>query len=384
MADTVLNSLFWAALALILYTYAGYPLLVATIGVFFPRPKRDPKHEPTVSVLIAAYNEEASIENKVRATLELDYPADKLEVIVVSDGSSDRTDEIMRSLVGPRVRFFRVPRGGKTNAQNYGVEQCRGDIVVFSDATSVYRADAIRQLAAYFVDPSVGAVSGMCRFFEGRGGQSPTGLGQILYGGYEQAIRVFQSRISTATAGVGPIYATRRTLYVPLPGHACSDMVEPMEIVRHGARVVYAPEAVSWETSTPSTRDEFRMRIRVTTQGIHGLLSAGTMLVGARGLWISFQLISHKGLRYLLPLPILTLFFTSAALAPTHPFMLWICAAQAFFYAMALAGLVLPLRRLGKLFNLPLYFCTGNAAVLVSLFEALRGNKFAVWETVRQ
>lgn len=384
MAETALTIVFYGSLALIAYTYFGYPLLVAAIGLCFPKSRRDTRHEPSVSVMIAAYNEEASIEKKVRETLALDYPADKLEVVVVSDGSSDRTNEIMNSFTHPQVRFFAAPRGGKTNAQNYGVERCRGDIVIFSDATSVYKKDAIRQLVAYFVDPTVGAVSGICRFFEGRGGESPTGLGQILYGGYEQSIRIFQSRIMTATACSGPIYATRRALYVPLAGHACSDMVEPMEIVRRGARVVYAPEALASEATTQSARDEFRMRVRVTTQGINGLLSAGSMLCFSRGFWVTFQLISHKGLRYLLPVPLILLFASSALLAFDHALMSWVFAAQAAFYGMALLGLILPLGQLGKLFNLPLYFCTGNAAVMMSVLEAMRGNQFAVWETVRK
>lgn len=384
MADTILLTVFWSALALILYTYLGYPLVMAVIGSFFPRTRRDLAYEPTVSVMIAAYNEEASIEKKIRETLALDYPEEKLEVVVVSDGSSDRTNEILAAIRHPRLRFFVAPRGGKTNAQNYGVERCLGEIVVFSDATSVYKHDAIRQLVSYFADPTVGAASGICRFFDGRGGESPTGLGQILYGGYEQSIRIFQSRVSTATACSGPIYATRRALYVPLPGHACSDMVEPMEIVRRGARVVYAPEALASEGSTKSARDEFKMRVRVTTQGIHGLLGAGSMLFFGRGPWITFQLLSHKGLRYLLPLPLLALFASSALLAPAHEWIRLLFYAQALFYGVALAGMMLPLRRLGKIFNLPLYFCTGNAAVMVSLWEALRGNRFAVWETVRK
>ena len=384
MVDTVLTAVFWASLALIIYTYAGYPLLVALLGTFSPRPRRDLSYRPSVSVMIAAYNEEKWIEKKVRETLALAYPAGKLEVVVVSDGSSDRTNEIMSAFNDDRVRFFVVPRGGKTRAQNFGVEHCGGDIVIFSDATSVYVDNAIGELVSYFADPAVGAVSGLCRFFDGRGGASPTGLGQILYGGYEQSIRIFQSRIMTATACSGPIYATRRALYVPLEAYACSDMVEPMEIVRRGSRVVYAPEALASEASTQSAKDEFRMRVRVTTQGIHGLLSAGSMLCFSRGFWVTFQLISHKGLRYLLPLPLILLLISSALLAVDHTLIRWVFAAQAVFYGMALLGLILPLRHFGKLFNLPLYFCTGNAAVILSIFEAIRGNRFAVWETVRK
>jgi cellulose synthase/poly-beta-1,6-N-acetylglucosamine synthase-like glycosyltransferase len=384
MAETVFTTIFWASLGLIAYTYAGYPLIVLAVGAFFPRNPRDPSYEPTVSVLIAAYNEEGSIAKKVHLTLALDYPENKLDVIVVSDGSTDRTNEILAGLQGPRVRFFARPRGGKTNAQNFGVTQCRGDIVVFSDATSIYKQDSIRQLVAYFADPKVGAVGGLCRFFGASEGNSPTGPGQILYGGYEQAIRLFQSRILTATACAGAIYATRRKLYVPLPGNACSDMAEPIEIVRSGYRVVYAPEAQAYESSTRSPRDEFRMRVRVTTQGIHGLFDAGSMLGLPHGLWLSFQLFCHKGLRYFLPVPLILALFSSAALAPASTLIRAFFALQTSFYIVALTAFLVPLERLPKLFSLPLYFCTGNAAILASVFEALRGNRFTVWDTARK
>lgn len=384
MLETAAVIVFWSSLALIVYTYAGYPLLVSIVGSFFPALRRDPNHEPTVSVLIPAYNEDATIAKKVEQTLSLDYPPEKLEIVVVSDGSTDRTNEIMAAFNHPQVRFFAAPRGGKTQAQNFGVERCRGEIIVFSDATSIYRRDAIRQLVPYFADPSVGAVSGVCRFFDGREGKSPTGLGQILYGGYEHSIRLFQSRIATATACSGPIYATRRSLYVPLPPDACSDMVEPLEIVRHGARVVYAPEALASEASTKSARSEFKMRVRVTTQGIHGLVGARDLMLGARGWWVAFQIVSHKAARYFLPVPLLLLLASSAVLAPHDVFARLLFAAQAGFYLVAAAALVLPLGQFGKILSLPLYFCTGNAAVVLSAFEALRGNRFAVWDTGRK
>jgi cellulose synthase/poly-beta-1,6-N-acetylglucosamine synthase-like glycosyltransferase len=384
MADAVYSIVFWGSLGLIAYTYAGYPLLVLLVGSVFRPLGPDPDCEPTVSVLIPAYNEEASISRKVRETLDLEYPPEKLEVVVVSDGSTDRTGEIMGALRHPQVRFFSAPRGGKTAAQNFGVERCRGEIVVFSDATSRYRKDAIRRLVGYFGDPRVGTVSGICRFFDGRQGKSPTGLGQILYGGYEQAIRVFQSRIRTATACSGPIYATRRELYVPLPPDACSDMVEPLEIVRAGWRVVYAPDAQAYEASTRSPRDEFRMRVRVTTQGMHGLIAARRLLAGARGWWVAFQILSHKGLRYFLPVPLVLLLGSSAALAPHHAPARLLFLVQAAFYGAALVALAVPVQRMWKLLGLPLYFCTGNAAVVLSVFQMLRGNRFMVWDTVRK
>lgn len=382
--STVAEIMFWGSLALLVYPYAGYPLLVALLAVLFPRLKSDPERLPSVSVLIAAYNEQASIGGKVRELLESDYPPEKLQVVVVSDGSTDLTDEIMRALSGPRVHFYRLPRGGKTAAQNFGVTQCSGEIVVFSDATARYEPDAIRQLVALYADPRVGAVSGVCRFSESRPGRSPTGLGQILYGGYEQAIRVFQSRIWTATACSGPIYSVRREWYVPLPPHACGDMVEALEIVRRGHRVVYAERATAWEGTTQSAGEEFRMRVRVVSQGIAGLISAGELLWSPRRAWVAFQLISHKLLRYLMPVWLLLLLAGNAALVSQRGWMLYPLLAQASFYGLALVSLRLPLHRRSKVLGLPLHLCTLSAAIVAGALEAARGHTFAVWETVRR
>lgn len=384
MTDQLLQAIFWGSLGLILYAYVLYPAAVVALGALWRWRRPDPAHTPTVSVLIAAYNEEASIAAKVRATLELDYPPDRLEVVVVSDGSSDRTNEILAGLESERVRVFMLPRGGKTRAQNYGVTQCRGDIVVFSDATAVYDKDALRALASHYADPTVGAVGGVCHFYDPRQSGSPTGLGQVAYGGYEQAIRIAQSRISTATACSGAIYSTRRDLYVPLAPDACSDMMEPIEIVRAGHRVVYTPEARAYEAAATTVHTEFRMRVRVATQGMQGILDAGRLLLFQRGAWISLQLISHKALRYLLPLPLVLLLAASAGLAARHPWFLLVLLAQVALYGTAALALLLPERWRGRLLSLPLFFCTGNLASVVALWEVARGNRFSVWETVRK
>jgi cellulose synthase/poly-beta-1,6-N-acetylglucosamine synthase-like glycosyltransferase len=384
MPDQRLEIIFWGSLGLILYTYLVYPAVVVLLGACWKRRRTDSRYTPALSVLIAAYNEETSIAAKVRATLELDYPPGKLEVVVVSDGSTDRTNEILADLAGERVHVHLLPRGGKTRAQNYGVTQCRGDVVVFSDATSVYDKGAVRALAGYYADPTVGAVGGVCHFYDARKHGSPTGLGQVAYGGYEQAIRIAQSRISTATACSGAIYSTRRDLYVPLAPDACSDMMEPIEIVRAGRRVVYTPEARAYEAAATSVHTEFRMRVRVATQGMQGVLAAGRLLLFQRGAWISLQLISHKALRYLLPLPLLLLLATSAWLAPGHAGFMLVFLAQVLFYGLAALSVLLPERWRGRLLSLPLFFCTGNVASVAALWQVARGNRFHVWETVRK
>ncbi len=386
MIPILLAFVFWFSIALILYTYVGYPLIIGLISRFFPIPKRDLFYEPTVSMLIAAYNEEQEIERKIRDTLALDYPPDKLEIVIVSDGSTDRTDEIVQSLApiaGPRLQFYRKPRGGKTAALNLGIPKCKGEIIVFSDVTSHYEAGAIRELVSYHITPGVAGVTGICRFHDASKEPVGPGLGQRMYGGYEQSIRVFQSRIRTTTASAGPIHSVRRSLYAPLPDDACMDMMLPIALVRRGYRVLCAPGANAHEYATRSVRQEYRMRVRVASHGVKGLLDAVDLLGCSRGPWIALQLFSHKLLRYLLPLFLLALLVSNACMIPFFWWARYAFLAQAAFYGTALIALYLPEHRVHKVLTLPLYFCIGNSALLVSVLDFCRGNKYVLWNTER-
>lgn len=374
--------LFWVSVAAIFYVYVGYPLLLAIVSLFAPKRSKDPLYTPRVSVLIAAYNEEASIERKIRETLALEYPQDKLEILVVSDGSSDRTDTIVAHCTDARVRLLRVEgRRGKTHAQNEGVKQCTGEIIVFSDATAVYHPQSIRRIVANYVDPRVGAVSGRYQYFDLEGG-SPTGLGSIAFWNYENVIKLLQSRIATLTGCSGCIYSVRKDRYVPLPYDACSDLVEPLNIVRNGYRVAFEDSALAYEETTASSNQEFKMRVRVATRGMRGVLSVAELLHPWKRPWVTFQLFSHKILRWLAPVFLMTLFLSSGLLIENIWFR-YFFLLQAICYGFALLSLVVPLHRRWKPLGLPLFFCTLNAAAMVSLCEVIRGHKYTTWETVR-
>src|SRR5437867_7030321 len=206
-------AVFWSAIALIVYVYAGYPALIFVLAHLRPRPIRRAPHEPSVSFIIAAYNEERSIAAKIENTLALDYPADRLEIIVASDGSTDRTEEIVRGL-GGRVRLVALGgRFGKTIAQNRAVEAARGDVLVFSDATAVYRRDSLRALAAPFADPEVGCVAGWV--IMGTEGEAAIHKGRSAYADYEQWLRRYESLVHSILGASGAVYAVRRDLYAP-------------------------------------------------------------------------------------------------------------------------------------------------------------------------
>jgi cellulose synthase/poly-beta-1,6-N-acetylglucosamine synthase-like glycosyltransferase len=374
--------LFWGAVAVLFYVYVGYPLLLAAIGPLFRNRKPEPDYFPMLSVLIAAYNEEASIGKKIEQTLALDYPADKLEILVLSDGSMDRTDEIVKSFQDPRVRLLRMePRKGKTSAQNRAVPQAKGEVLVFSDATTVYHPMALRYLASNYRNPIVGAASGRYQYFDAEGG-SPTGLGTIAFWNYENLIKTMQSRIRTISGCCGCIYSIRKCAYTPLPEDVISDLVQPLWVLQQGYRVVFEDRALAFEETTQSAGEEFSMRVRVVTRGIRGILSVKDVLKPWKFPWVSIQLISHKILRWMVPFFLLILFASSVALT-YQPFYAVILALQLLFYASAFLSIAVPLHRRWKPLGIPMYFCLLNAAAFCSVIEVIRGRKYVTWETVR-
>jgi cellulose synthase/poly-beta-1,6-N-acetylglucosamine synthase-like glycosyltransferase len=364
------------------YTYIGYPMLLWVLSRFAPHPNPVRSTEFCITLIIAAHNEEASIREKLEATLKLDYPADKLQILVASDGSTDRTDEIVREY-GPRgVDLIQVQaRKGKTNAQNVAVASARNPILVFSDATTVYDSSALQFLAAAYLDPRVGAASGRYDYFDPAQGSLAASGSKKLWG-LENWIKSMQSRIWTLSGCCGCIYSVRRELYTPLSPDTISDLVQPLHVFLHGSRVVFQENAQAWEESTRTTADEFKMRVRVATRGMMGLLSIPELLVPWRHPWISFQLWSHKICRWSIPLFLASLFMGSAILA-SHPGFLWLLLAQAAFYLCALMSLAVPRMRRSRLFSLPLYFCTINTAFLVGMFNVVCGRQFNVWQPTR-
>jgi cellulose synthase/poly-beta-1,6-N-acetylglucosamine synthase-like glycosyltransferase len=380
--SAIAQILFWATAGVLFYTYAGYPLLLAVIGALARKKQAQPGYLPQLSILIAAYNEEANIARKLEQTLALDYPPDRMEILVLSDGSTDRTDEIVQSFTDPRVRLLRMePRRGKTAAQNRGVQQARGEVLIFSDATTVYHPQALRYLACNYEDSGVGAASGRYQYFDPQG-NSPTGLGTIAFWNYENFIKMMQSRIRTISGCCGCIYSVRKAAYTDLPDDVISDLVQPLWAIQKGYRVVFEDRALAYEETTQSAGEEFSMRVRVVTRGIRGILSVTDILKPWKFGWVSFQLFSHKILRWLVPFFLVILYASSLVLAH-HPLFRYFFVLQTLFYAWALLSMAVPLHRRWKILGIPLYFCLLNAAAFCSVIEVIRGKKYVVWQTVR-
>jgi len=374
-------SIFWVSGFLLFYIYFGYPLLLAIISSFVPKRQPKPGFTPTISILIAAYNEEAGIARKLEQTLALDYPADKIEILVLSDSSSDRTDEVVLSFKDPRIRLLRVsPRLGKTNAQNHGVPEAHGDILVFSDATTIYHRQALRYLACNYENPRVGAVSGRYQYFDVH--DSTTGTSTVAFWNYENWIKTMQSRIRTISGCCGCIYSVRRSVYTKLPHDIISDLVQPLWAIKKGFLVKFEDRALAYEETTKSAAEEFSMRVRVVTRGMRGVLSVADLLNPLAHPWIAFQLTSHKVLRWLAGFFLLALFASSAVLAAKSHYV-YVFLLQALFYGCALVSTVIHPRGRFKILGIPLYFCTLNWAAIVSLKEIMIGRRYVTWETVR-
>ncbi|HEX8119237.1 MAG TPA: glycosyltransferase family 2 protein [Pyrinomonadaceae bacterium] len=376
--------IFWASAAALLYAYAGYPVLVWAVARLRPRPVRRAPFEPAVTVLITAYNEERDLAAKLENTLQLDYPKEKLEVLVASDCSNDGTDEIVRSFAARGVRLHRqAERLGKTAAQNAAVELARGEFILFSDATTLYERDVLRAVVPNFADASVGCVAGHLVYVDPA--RTGTGAGARSYWGYETFLRRQESLACSLIGAPGALYAVRRSAYVPLYHEACSDFIIATKMVEQGLRAVYEPRAVCTEETNRRPGREMSMRVRIISQTLTDLWRHRAMMNPARSGFYAVELISHKVMRYLVPLFLICLLASSALLAPGSRFYAALLAGQVVFYAAALAGwLLLRVGVRALPLALPAYFVLANLACVLAFYKFARGERFARWDTARE
>jgi glycosyltransferase involved in cell wall biosynthesis len=376
-------AIFLGSFAVIAWVYAGYFIVLGAMATFRGRPVRKSPIEPTVSLIICAYNEDADIRRKLEETLALDYPGDRLEVIVASDGSTDRTDDIVREFA-PRVRLLHVPgRHGKTAAQNAAVEVATGDIIIFSDVSTVYPRNNIRAIVANFADPEVGCVSGDLIYL--REAENPSGEGRALFWNYERQMRIWESRVHSLIGTTGCCCAMRRELYVPLDPGTISDFVEPGLITQRGWRTVLEVGAPAYERAeSRSVRDELHRRARVITRGLRGAFCMPDLLNPLRHPWFAIELWSHRVLRWLSPVLLLVMLVASVPLAVHGGLYRWALGLQLAVYGSGAVayGLERLRVRLPGAF-IPLYFCLIHLAPLLALTWLARGEKKVVWETGR-
>lgn len=377
-----MRALCWASLTVLAWGYVGYPALVWLVARARRRAVPPGAGTPSVTLIIPAHNEAAAIRGKLENVLALDYPRDRLEVLVVSDGSTDGTDGIVREYADRGIGLLRQePRAGKTAAENLGAARARGDVLVFSDATTIYRPDAIRMLVRHFSDPEVGCVGGEERFVADPANPLAARMG--VFWRFECFLRRQESAARTLIGVSGCIFAVRRSLYHPLDRHHCEDFMVPLRVVAAGQRVVYEPGAIAYEAAPSTMRAEFARKARIVAIGMATLMSMAHLLNPLGRGWVSVQLFSHKVVRWLSPLALVGLFLTSSALAAV-PLYRGLFVAQVLLYAAAAAGRWVPHRGLlGRGAGLAYHFCAANAAAVVGAIRFLRGQRGTLWTPIR-
>jgi cellulose synthase/poly-beta-1,6-N-acetylglucosamine synthase-like glycosyltransferase len=357
---TVLIVLFWLSLLALVWTHAVYPALASVLARIAPRTIAKADIEPTVAIVVAAYNEETVIAQRIENLLELDYPADRLQIVVTSDASSDRTEPI--ALQYPGVQVIPNPRGGKVAAQDRAVRQTDSEVVAFSDANCTWSPDALRTLVRAFADPDVAYVCGQLRILDADGGNK-----EGVYWTYEMKQRAAESQLGSVTGGNGSIYAIRRSDYVEVDPRFGHDLALPYLMVQRGRRAVYEPEAQAWEKPTPSNETEYRRKVRMF-EHCWLIVLRGNMLRRLGPLY-AVEIISHRLLRYSSGILHVILLVTSFALY-----------AHGWFYAVVLAVQLGLLAAAALGVGIARYYVLVTWATLVALLNYFRRGVPATWE----
>ncbi len=375
--------LFWSSVGLIVYTYFVFPLLTVLRGKLRPQPYRSADITPPVSMIIAAYNEAESIGPKLDNILSLDYPKECLEVIIASDGSADGTDEIVRGYGEQGVMLLSLPRQGKAPALNTAVAASTGEILVFSDANSMYAPDAIRALVRPFADPEVGGVAGNQTYLKGE--QEGADAGEKSYWSFDRKLKQSQSQAGNTISATGAIYAIRRSLFQSVPDGVTDDFVTSTRVILQGYRLVFAPDAIAYEPVAKSSGREFGRKVRIITRGLGSVWVNRDLLNPFRYGFYAIQIFSHKVLRRLVVLPLILVLLASLLLWWRGLIYKVAAIAQLLFYGCALVGALFTETRIGraKLFSIPFFFTLVNLASLKAVLNIIRGHRIDRWETKR-
>ena len=374
-----MNLFFWVAVGWLVYVYAGYLMMLALVSLRRRvRPLVSETCEPSVSVLIAARNEEKDIGWKIAETLAWDYPAGKLDILVASDASDDATDEIVKSMNDPRVTFVRMERrGGKVRALNLLAPMARGEILFFTDANAHIGPEALRLLVRHFADNRVGCVTGDSRPIEEKDNPA-IASGASIYWSYEIALKRLENRIGSVLVCDGAIFCIRAPLFHRLDPNLANDLETPMQIGAAQHWIAHEPGALAFERDTTSPFQEFTRRRRMCAQGMLAMMTMSGARRGLRG----WQFLSHKLLRWISLIPMLMVLVSSALMARGSHFFAGLLVLQAMLYGLAAVGLWKSIagRPVPRLIAVPFYIVLGVVGALAGTLDSLRGKRFDVWE----
>ena len=368
---------FWGSLGFIFYAYAGYFLLLVALSTFRNRPVVAGNIQPTVSFIITAYNEEARIKEKIENSLQQQYPRDRLEIVVASDCSSDRTDEIVRSYVPSGVRLVRAAeRKGKEAAQKLAVSQTSGEVLVFSDVATTLPSQGIANIVKAFHDPTVGCVSSVDRFVDAQGNLS----GEGAYVKYEMLLRQLETKVNTLVGLSGSFFAARRTVCSPWADDLQSDFNTLLNSMRVGLRGISDPNSVGYYKNLSDEKKEYRRKVRTVLRGIAVLMRSLPMLNPCRYGMFAWQLFSHKLCRWLVPFAMISACLSNILLATQSTFYGMLLLGQLLFYAMAAAYAAFQWMPKSSVFRLPSFFVLVNLSILDAWMRYFRGDRVFRWE----
>lgn len=381
---------FWAAVAVVAFTYVGAPLLILVRARLRPRPVRSAPIEPTVAVVLAARNEAPHIEARLDNLVALDYPADRVEIVIASDGSEDRTVELARARAAAhpdrRITVLDPGRVGKADALNAAVAQVTSDIVVFTDANTAFRVDALRQIVQPFADPDVGGVAGNQVYLPADAtANGDASGGERQYWDLDRALKEAESAAGSTVSATGAIYALRRELVPPVLAGVTDDFYVSTAVVAAGRRLVFAHEAVAYEPPAAAASLEYGRKVRIMTRGLRGVAARRALLDPRRHGFYSLQLLWHKLLRRLMVLPLAVIALTSVALASSAWLYAFVVLGEAAGLALAAAALLQPRGQLGRSrpAALAAFFTMINVASLHALWNLVTRRRIDRWEPAR-
>ncbi|MBL4763661.1 MAG: glycosyltransferase family 2 protein [Colwellia sp.] len=372
--------------AVIVYVYIGYPIVLKILTLITP--KRvvllDEHFIPEVSLLISCYNEVDVIEEKIQNSLAIDYPKDKITIIIISDGSDDGTDEVAKNYSSQGIKLIRQEgRLGKTSAINLAMEQVTSDIVVFSDANAMYKPNAINKLVRNFVDEKVGYVVGAALYTDGK--TSASAASEDIYWKYELALKTMESNLHSVVGGDGAIYAIRKSLFITLDAKDINDFVNPLQIIEQGYRGVFEPDAICLEETAGDFSKEAKRKQRIVNRSFRGLMKVKAVLNPFKYGFFSFEVISHKLLRWLIPVFIVLFAVGSIYLGyqQLNLFKITSILGILFLWLAQVGFLKAEQTHTSKIFFLPYYFLMVNYYSLMGVITAIAGNIQVTWSSPR-
>jgi cellulose synthase/poly-beta-1,6-N-acetylglucosamine synthase-like glycosyltransferase len=378
------EGLFAASCFVVLYNYAGYAVIVFILTRFKKYDDtRDPSFTPTVSFIVAAFNEEDCIEKKIQDSLAQAYPADKIEYIFITDGSTDGTTDIIRRY--PSVRLLHNGgRNGKTAALNRAIDAAKNDILIFSDANTFLNREATRNIASHYRNEKVGGVAGEKKVIHAAGSTNEVGAGEGMYWKYESLLKKLDSSFYSVVGAAGELFSLRRHLYEPVPNNVVlDDFVISLKVASRGYRILYEPEAYAMELPSFSIGDEQKRKVRIAAGGFQAMGMLSSLLRFWEQPKLSFLYISHRVLRWTLsPLCLILAFLSNVVLVATGDSLLYnaLLLAQLFFYFAAFLGSSAGISQRIKSLKVPYYFVFMNLSVILGFFRFIRGAQPAAWE----